>query len=288
MKFFPDIPSPCFVLEEERLLNNLTLMNRMQEEARIDIILAFKGFAMWSVFPVVREFLKGATASSLNEAKLCVEEMHSAPHTYAVAYKDNEFDEIASLSSYLTFNSVSQFYLFKDRIPNQLSCGLRVNPEWSDVETDLYNPASPTSRLGVTAAQLGGELPPGIEGLHFHVLCESSAEALQTTLMHFEEKFGNLLHAIKWVNMGGGHLITREGYDLELLIQILKAFREKYEVRIILEPGSAVAWQAGFLKTTVIDIVENAGVKTVIIDASFTCHMPDCLEMPYRPVIRGA
>ena len=285
---YSKIPSPCYVLEEERLIRNLQLLQKVKKEAGVSIILAFKGFAMWSVFPTVRNYLDGATASSLNEARLCNEEMRSKAHTYAVAYSDNEFDEIVSLSSHLTFNSLNQFNRFKDRVPGEVSMGLRVNPEWSDVKTDLYNPSSPVSRLGVTSEHLQHGVPEGIEGLHFHVLCESSSEALVTVLENLERKFEHILSKIKWVNMGGGHLITREGYDKDLLIRTLKRFKEKYQVKVILEPGSAVAWQTGDLKSTVLDIVENNGVKTAVMDISFTCHMPDCLEMPYKPKITSA
>lgn len=285
---FSHIPSPCFVLEENLLRKNLELMKKVQEDSGVAIILAFKGFSMWSAFPLVRQYLKGATASSLHEAQLCVDEMKTPSHTYAVAYKPDEIANIADLSSHLTFNSLSQYHKFIDEIPSHVSVGLRVNPGWSDVETDLYNPSSLVSRLGMTAETVPANLPDRIEGLHFHVLCESSAEALVEVLNHFEAKYGHLLPKIKWVNMGGGHLMTRADYNVPLLIQTLKNFKAKYKVDVILEPGSAVAWQTGFLKSTILDIIENNGVKTAIADISFTCHMPDCLEMPYRPRIRNA
>jgi carboxynorspermidine decarboxylase len=288
---YSKIPSPCYLLEESLLRRNLELMNGVQERAGISIILAFKGFAMWSAFPLVRQYLKGATASSLSEARLCFEEMKTKSHTYAVAYRDQEFDEIMALSSHITFNSLSQYERFKDKVvayPEKISCGIRVNPEYSEVTTDLYNPSSPTSRLGMTAAHFGDKLPEGIEGLHFHVLCESNSFTLENTLKAFEEKFGHLIPQVKWVNMGGGHLMTKKGYDTAHLVSILKTFREKWGVEVILEPGSAVAWETGDLVSTVLDVVENSGVKTAILDASFTCHMPDCLEMPYKPRIRGA
>jgi carboxynorspermidine decarboxylase len=221
----------------------------------------------------------------MNEAKLCAEKFSALAHTYAVGYRDEEFDELMKLSSHVTFNSLNQFYKFQDRVPPRISMGLRVNPEWSDVVADLYNPAHAHSRLGLISSSLPEALPPNIEGLHFHVLCESSAAALVQVLENFETKFKKYLPNIKWLNMGGGHLITKEGYDVELLVDALKYFKKKYQVEIILEPGGAIAWQAGFLKTTIIDIVENEGSPTAVIDASFTCHMPDCLEMPYRPEI---
>ncbi len=284
---FRAIPSPCFVLEEERLIANLELLARVQQQAGVDIILAFKGFAMWSVFPKVREYLQGATASSLHEAKLCMEEMGVKPHTYCVAYDPAEFKEIAAISSHLTFNSLSQWERYRDDIPADVQVGLRVNPEWSDVTTDLYNPANAYSRLGITQQHLKDGLPRGISGLHFHVLCESDSRALEKVLDAFEQRFGHLLSHVNWVNMGGGHLITRKGYDIEHLTSLLRKFQEKHNVQVILEPGSAVAWQTGDLFATILDIVENNGVKTIIPDISFTCHMPDCLEMPYRPEIIG-
>lgn len=281
------IPSPCFVLEEDKLIKNLQLIQRVKKEAGVDIILAFKGFSMWGAFGIVKKYIKGATASSLNEVLLCNEEMGVHSHTYCVAYEDDSFDEIASKSSHLTFNSLLQYERFIDRVPQHVTVGLRVNPEWSDVETDLYNPSSPVSRLGIRAEDLD-ELPDRVDGLHFHVLCESDSTALERVLENLESKFGHLLSSIKWVNMGGGHLMTREGYDLDHLTQLLKSFRQKHELEVILEPGSAFAWQTGDLHTTVLDIVDNGGKKTAIFDGSFTCHMPDCLEMPYRPKIIGA
>lgn len=276
------IPSPCYVLDEKKLIRNLKLIDHVQKGAGIEIILAFKGFSMWSAFPQVRKYVGGATASSLNEVKLCNEEMGVKSHTYCVAYAPDEFDEIVSKSSHITFNSLSQLNQFIDKVPDNVSVGLRVNPEKSDVETDLYNPSSPVSRLGVTTKHLD-KLPERVEGLHFHVLCESSSFALENVLEAFEDKFGHFLPQVKWINMGGGHLMTREGYDTDHLIKLLSDFRKKHDVKVILEPGSAFAWQTGDLHTSVLDIVENGGQKTAIFDGSFTCHMPDCLEMPYRP-----
>ncbi|MGY6554977.1 MAG: carboxynorspermidine decarboxylase [Wenzhouxiangella sp.] len=284
-------PSPCYILDEKRLRANLALIDRVQREAGVEIILAFKGFSMWKAFPIVREYLPGATASSLHEARLCFEEMGVPAHTYSVAYIPEEFEEILGYSSHLTFNSLSQYERYRDQVlahGRKISMGLRVNPEYSDVATELYNPASPHSRLGVTAEHLVDGLPEEIEGLHFHTLCESSSFALEKLLESFEARFGHLLPQIKWVNMGGGHLMTRAGYDIEHLIGLLKAFREKHDVELILEPGSAIAWITGELKSTVLDIVENNGVRTALLDVSFTAHMPDTLEMPYRPRVLGA
>ncbi len=286
------IPSPCFVLDEARLRNNLLLIDRVQKEAGVSVILAFKGFAMWSAFPMVRQYLKGATASSLNEARLCFEEMKTKAHTYSVAYTPREFGKIMSYSSHITFNSISQFKKYKKKVqahPEPISMGIRVNPGWSPVETDLYNPAAPGSRLGEPLANFKGLLPEGVEGLHFHVLCESNSYDLAKTLEYFEQQFGLFLPRLKWVNFGGGHLMTREGYDIPHLISTLQAFRRRYpNLEVILEPGSAIAWDTGVLVSSVLDIVHNKGVKTAILDVSFTAHMPDTLEMPYRPRVQGA
>lgn len=288
---FNQIPSPCYVMEEELLRNNLSLIRSVKERAGVQIILAFKAFALWKAFPIVREYIPYSTASSKYEARLAYEEMGSRAHTYSPAYTEADFPDILRYSSHITFNSLSQFERFYPmaRQYGGISCGLRINPEYSEVETDLYNPCAPGSRMGVISDLLGPTLPEGIEGLHFHTLCESDSYDLEKTLQAVEQRFGRFLPHIKWLNMGGGHLMTREGYDVEHLIGLLRSFKAKYpNLELILEPGSAFAWRTGFLLTTVVDIVENHGIRTAIIDASFTCHMPDCLEMPYKPVIRGA
>jgi carboxynorspermidine decarboxylase len=287
---YNNIPSPCYVLDEVAFRRNLELIKSVKERAEVEIILAFKAFAMWSVFPIVREYIPYSTASSLAEARLAFEEMGSPAHTYGPAYTDREFPEIMRCSSHITFNSLQQFNRFYPQTQfNNISCGLRINPEFSDVETDLYNPCAPGSRLGVVAELLGEYLPEGVEGLHFHTLCESTSFDLERTLSVVEEKFGKFFAQIKWLNMGGGHLMTREGYDVEHLIRILKAFKAKYpHLQLILEPGSAFAWRTGVLVSSVVDIVENKGIKTAMLDVSFACHMPDCLEMPYKPAIVGA
>lgn len=289
------IPSPCYVLEEKLLRNNLATIKNVKEKTGVNIILAFKAFALWKAFPIVREYIPYSTASSIFEARLACEEMGSKAHTFSPAYTDPDFPAIMQYSSHITFNSLTQFEHFYPRVKaagpvtGKISCGLRINPEYSDVETALYNPCAPGSRLGITALQLGESLPEGVEGLHFHTLCESTSFDLERTLQQVERKFGRFLPQLKWLNMGGGHLMTRQGYDTEHLIGLLKNFQKKYpNLEIILEPGSAFAWQTGFLLTTVVDIVENGGIRTAIIDASFTCHMPDCLEMPYKPAIRNA
>lgn len=286
------IPSPSFVLEETRLRKNLAIIARVQQEAGVHVILAFKGFAMWSAFPIVREYVQGATASSLNEARLCFEEMKARSHAYSVAYVPKEFDKILSYSSHITFNSITQWKRYQKKVQNapvKVSPGIRVNPGWSPVDTDLYNPATPGSRLGEPIQNFKGKLPEGIEGLHFHVLCESSSYDLEKVLVYFERDFGAFLPALKWVNFGGGHLMTREGYDVSHLITVLQAFRKRWpHLQVILEPGSAFAWDAGVLVATVLDIVKNGGVRTANLDVSFTAHMPDTLEMPYRPRVRDA
>lgn len=290
-KRFKEVPSPCFVIEENLLRQNLELISRVKKEAGVEVIPAFKGFSMWSVFPVVREYVTGASASSLNEARLCYDEMKAKAHTYAPAYNPSEFREILGYSSHLVFNSMSQFHRHIREVrefPEKISVGIRVNPEFSEVEPLIYNACAPGSRLGILASQLPDILPPEIEGLHFHTLCESGADDLEKTLEAFENHFARYIPQIKWINMGGGHLMTRKGYDVEKLIRILKNFKNKYNRHIILEPGSAFAWDTGVLVSTVLDVVENKGIHTAMLDVSFAAHMPDCLEMPYKPRIEGA
>ncbi|MDA3817225.1 MAG: carboxynorspermidine decarboxylase [Prolixibacteraceae bacterium] len=285
---FSKVPSPCFVLDEHLLENNLKLIASVQKRAGVDIILAFKGFAMWGVFPLVKKYISSTTASSLNEARLANEVFGAPAHTYAPVYTKKDFPDIIESSSHITFNSLTQFERFSPMIKesgSSISIGLRVNPEYSEVETELYNPCAPGSRLGVMAEQLPEQLPGEIEGLHFHTLCESKSFDLEKTLQAFEQKFGKFFSQIKWVNMGGGHLMTHLDYDVEHLISVLKSFRERTGLEVILEPGSAFAWETGYLVSTVQDIVENKGIKTAMLDVSFAAHMPDCLEMPYKPRI---
>jgi carboxynorspermidine decarboxylase len=280
------------VIEEERFRKNLALIKKVSEESGAEIILAFKGFAMWGVFPVLKEYFSGASASSLGEARLCYEEVGNPAHTYSPVYKEDDFKAILNYSSHLTFNSLAQFYKYKGllaKYQGKISAGLRINPEFSEIGHDIYNPCFPGSRLGITAEELKSSgFPAGIEGLHFHVLFESDSYALEKVLKVVVKKFGDFFPGLKWINMGGGHLMTRKGYDTEHLVKILKKFRKDYGLHIILEPGSAFAWETGELVSTVEDIVENQGIKTAILDVSFTAHMPDCLEMPYKPKIIGA
>ena len=287
---YSKIPSPCYVLDEQAFRRNLALIKSVADRAEVEIILAFKAFAMWSVFPIVREYVKSSTASSLAEARLAFEEMGSPAHTYGPAYTDAEFPEIMKLSSHITFNSLSQLERFyPETVGQNISCGLRINPEFSVVETDLYNPGMPGSRLGVVVDLLDEILPQGIEGLHVHTLCENNSYDLENLLEVIETKFGSYLPQIKWLNLGGGHLMTHADYDVEHLVSLLKKFKAKHpHLHVILEPGSAFAWQTGVLVSTVLDVVENRGVKTAMLDVSFSCHMPDCLEMPYKPKITGA
>ncbi|HEY5470553.1 MAG TPA: carboxynorspermidine decarboxylase [Bacteroidales bacterium] len=285
------LPSPCYVIEEERFRKNLALIKKVSVESGAEIILAFKGFAMWGVFPILREYISGAAASSADEARLCFEEIGSPAHTYSPVYKKSDFNDIMKYSSHVTFNSLSQFRKYSTDLQNyskNISAGLRINPEFSEVSHGLYNPCSPGSRLGVIAEDLTNGLPEGIEGLHFHVLFESDSYALEKVLQIVEEKFGRFFPQLKWINMGGGHLITRKDYNTDHLIKVIKEFREKSGLHVILEPGSAFAWETGELVSTVEDIIENQGIKTAIPDVSFTAHMPDCLEMPYKPKIIGA
>ena len=286
------IASSCYVMEESLLRRNLTLIKDVKERAGIEIIMALKAFAMWKVFPIVREYIPYATASSVYEARLVYEELGTPAHTYSPAYTEADFPHLLKCSSHITFNSLSQFERFYPMVVadgRRISCGLRINPEYSDVATDLYNPCAPGSRMGITSDKLPDQLPEGVEGLHFHTLCESSAQDLANTLQTVEQRFGRWLSQVRWLNMGGGHLMTRKGYDIDFLLRLLNEFKAKYpHLQIIMEPGSAFFWQTGFLRTTVVDLVENNDIETAVIDASFTCHMPDCLEMPYKPAVRHA
>lgn len=281
--------TPMYIIEEKKLRRNLQLIADVAKAADVEIILAFKAFALWKTFPIFREYINSTTASSLSEARLALEEFGSKAHTYSPAYTDDEFDEIVRCSSHLTFNSLSQYERFRDRAVGKASIGLRVNPEYSEVGTMLYNPCAPGTRFGVTSEKLPETLPQDIDGFHCHCHCESGPDVLERTLVHIEEKFSRWFPQLKWLNLGGGHLMTRKDYDTSHLINILKGLHERYPwLKIILEPGSAFAWQTGPLVSHVVDVVEDKGIKTAILDVSFTCHMPDCLEMPYFPDVRGA
>ena len=289
---FAELKTPCYVLEEERLRRNLELIKGVASEAGVEIILAFKAYALWRTFPIFREYIGATTASSLYEAKLAVEEFGSKAHTFSPAYTDYEIDEIAACSSHLTFNSLSQYARLHGRVKavnEGVSIGLRINPEYSEVGTALYNPCAPGTRFGVTADKLPEKLPADIDGFHCHCHCESGADVFVRTLEHITGKFSRWFGQVKWINFGGGHLMTRKDYDIPLLIKTLTDFRKAYPwLHVILEPGSAFGWQTGPLVSQVVDIVEDHGIKTAILNVSFTCHMPDCLEMPYMPAVRGA
>ena len=285
----PVMPTPIYIIEEQKLRRNLRLIADVARRADVEIILAFKAFALWKTFPIFREYISSTTASSLSEARLALEQFGAKAHTFSPAYTDDEIDQIITCSSHLTFNSLSQYERYHDRVGGRASIGLRVNPEYSEVETLLYNPCAPGTRFGVSAGKLPDTLPADIEGFHCHCHCESGADVLERTLVHIEERFAGWFPQLKWLNLGGGHLMTRKDYDVERLIRILQGLHERYPwLKIILEPGSAFAWQTGPLVSHVVDIVEDKGIRTAILDVSFTCHMPDCLEMPYYPEVRGA
>ncbi len=286
------LQTPVYILEEAKLRRNLALIKDVADRSGVEIILAFKAYALWRTFPIFREYISHTTASSLNEARLAFEEFGSSAHTYTLGYTELSFPEFLKYSSHITFNSLRQFAKFYPMAKTSgkaVSCGIRVNPEYSEIETDLYNPCAPGSRFGILASELPEQLPEGIEGFHCHNHCESSAEALARSLAKLEEKFGKWFSQLKWLNLGGGHLMTRKDYNVELLVETLRALRSRYPwLKVILEPGSAFGWQTGPLVASVVDVVENHGVRTAIMNASFTCHMPDCLEMPYMPEVRGA
>jgi carboxynorspermidine decarboxylase len=284
------LPSPCYLLEAAKLRTNLQLIDRVQTESGCSIILALKGFAMWSSFPIVREYLSGCSASSYNEARLAREHFGGHVHLYAPAYTDAEFPELIKLSDRISFNSLSQWQrLGPQAMAAGLSCGLRVNPRVDEVETDLYNPSGEQSRLGIPREELLQGVPEGIEGIHVHALCENDADATERLIQAVEERFGHLLPQMKWCNLGGGHLMTRPSYDVERLIGALKGFRQRHpHLQLILEPGSAIAWDVGPLVSTVLDIIRRGEIDIAILDTSATAHMPDVLEMPYRAEVRGA
>ena len=280
--------TPYYMIEEQKLRSNLALISDVARRTDSEWILAFKAFALWKTFPIFREYITSTTASSLSEARLAFEEFGSKAHTFSPAYKDDEVDEIIRYSSHLTFNSLSQYERYHE-LAAKCSLGLRINPEYSEVGTLLYNPCAPGTRFGVSADKLPDQLPKDISGLHCHCHCESGSDVFERTLQHIEQKFSYWFSQIEWINFGGGHLVTRADYDIERLVRVMQGFHERYpHLKVIFEPGSAFAWQTGPLVSSVVDIVEDKGIRTAILDVSFTCHMPDCLEMPYYPDVRGA
>ena len=283
----------AYILDESKLRRNLEHISNISRQTGTEIILALKAFAWWRTFPILREYVRHTTASSLYEARLSFEHFGGLTHTYSPAYEEETFDDIVRMSCHITFNSLSQYQRFMPHVKafreHPVSCGLRINPQQSDITTLLYNPCAPGSRFGVTAADMPDQLPEGIEGFHFHCLCENDADSLQRVLQRVEQDFEPWLPKLKWLNMGGGHLMTRQGYHTELLIDTLQQFHKRHpNLQLLMEPGSAFLWQTGWLEASVVDIVENGGIQTAILNVSFTCHMPDCLEMPYHPVIQGA
>ncbi|MGP1485707.1 MAG: carboxynorspermidine decarboxylase [Campylobacter sp.] len=282
-----NIKTPAYVCEEAKLRANLELLKRVKDESGAKILVALKGFAFSGAMNMVSEYLDGATCSGLHEAKFAKEFVRGEIHTYSPAFKNDEIDEILSISKHIVFNSFSQWQIYKQKaLKSSVSCGLRINPELSASPNDMYNPCAKFSRLGITRSNFEPKLLDGIEGLHFHALCEESSESLQSVLEVFEQKFGEFIPKMKWINFGGGHHITRSDYNVDLLIDLVRKFRQKYEVEVYLEPGEAVGWQTGFLISSVLDLVDN-GKTTAIIDASAEAHMPDTVLMPYRPAIRG-
>jgi carboxynorspermidine decarboxylase len=283
------VPSPCYLLEAAKLRANLELIDRVQKQSGCSIILALKGFAMWSSFPIVSEYLPGCSASSYNEARLAREHFGGHVHLYAPAYIDAEFPELIGLSDRISFNSLSQWKrLGHHALTAGVSCGLRVNPRVDEVETALYNPSGEQSRLGIPREELTEGMPEGIEGIHVHALCENDADSTERLIQAVEERFGHLLPQLKWCNLGGGHLMTRPGYDVDRLIRVLSEFRKRHpHLEVVLEPGSAIAWRTGTLVSTVLDIIRRGGIDIAILDTSATAHMPDVLEMPYRAEVRS-
>ena len=289
---YSELARPTYILNETKLRRNLEIISRVSRLADVEIILAFKAYALWRTFPIFREYIGATTVSSLNEARLGFEEFGALTHTFSPAYEDSEIEEIARCSSHIVFNSMSQYERFREQVRQanrDISIGLRLNPEYSEVATLLYNPCAPGTRFGIASDKLPKKLPDDVKGFHIHCHCESGSDVFARTLKHFEARFSPWLEQVEWMNFGGGHLMTRKDYDIQNLIDILTGFHQRYpHLKIIMEPGSAFAWQTGELVSQIVDIVEHDGIKTAILNVSFTCHMPDCLEMPYQPEVRRA
>ncbi|MGN0620709.1 MAG: carboxynorspermidine decarboxylase [Porcipelethomonas sp.] len=281
------IPTPCYVLDEEKLIKNLELLKHIQDSTGCKILLAQKAFSMFSVYPLIGRYISGTTASGIFEARLGFEEMGKENHIFSPAYPESDMDQIIEICDHIVFNSFSQWKKYKDKIMNSSNapeCGIRINPEYSEIETDIYNPCFKGSRMGVTLSDFDESALDGITGLHFHTMCEQNSDTLKRTIKVVDEKFGKYLKNMKWINFGGGHHITRDDYDVETLVECIDFFKNKYGLQVYLEPGEAVALNAGYLVSTVLDTMKN-GIEIAILDASAACHMPDVLEMPYRPNI---
>ena len=296
---FEGLPTPCYVVDEGRIRHNLEILQQLEKDTGCHVLLAQKAFSMYSLYPMIGQYISGTTASGLYEARLGYEEMGKENHVFAPAYKEKDMEELVQICDHIIFNSFAQYEKYKEmcresakvrKDKKAVSVGIRINPQCSTQEGhEIYDPCGYASRLGVTEEQFREDLLEDVEGLHFHTLCESTSYDLEKTLAQVENRFGHLLPHIKWLNMGGGHLMTRKDYDTAHLINLLRGFKQRHPgLEIILEPGSAFAWQTGTLVSTIVDIVENHGIKTAILDVSFACHMPDCLEMPYKPAIRGS
>lgn len=282
-------PSPSFVVDLGRLRHNLAILDQVQKRSGAKILMALKAFSMWSVFPIISRTLHGVCASSPWEARLGREEFGGEVHSFSAAFKESDVAELLTTSNHLVFNSFNQLERFRplwEQYAGRVSVGLRVNPENSEGQTEIYDPSAPKSRLGILRSEFEGKSLAGVEGLHFHTLCEQLFEPLERTAKAFEEKFGEYLPQMKWLNLGGGHHITREGYDIDALVELIRYFKRKYDLEVYLEPGEAIAIGTGILVSEVLDLVHNE-VDIAILDVSATCHMPDILEMPYRPEIRG-
>jgi carboxynorspermidine decarboxylase len=284
------IPTPAYVVDERLLNKNLEILKSVMDQTGCEILLAQKAFSMYSVYPLIGRYLSGTTASSLFEARLGYEEMGKEVHIFSPAYREEEFDEIISLCDHIVFNSIDQWKKYLKRVHDsekKVSCGLRINPNYSEIETDIYNPCIENSRFGITALKLSKEDITGIEGLHFHTMCEQNSDVLWRTIKVVEEKFGSYMHRMKWINFGGGHHITRDDYDLKTLLECIIHIKKTYGVQVYLEPGEAIALNAGYLVTSVLELLDDR-MKLAILDTSASCHMPDVLEMPYRPAVAGA